>query len=274
MALKSQYAGDDKWESEIKIQDELLHTRVWKGQNNFSLEKFIAQHRNAFISMEQCAEHVAFQLPNERTRVAYLLDGIQCNDAPLQAAMALVRNDTGPTGKMSDFESTASHLLPHDPVSKKRAVGTKRGVAEISDTFAMEISDASMKKPSVGTTGVELRFYEREDYRKLTEAQQQELREYRDARDKRGGGKRGSKGGKPAQPKKWDKKQKKLIAAAVTKKMEEKEKEAQVDNKTGEEFKSYIMSLISGETSKVSQKATTSSTTAVAPPPTDQGYDQ
>ena len=58
---------------------------MWKGQSNFSLEKFIAQHRNAFISMEQCAEHVAFQLPNERTRVAYLLDGIQCNDAPLQA---------------------------------------------------------------------------------------------------------------------------------------------------------------------------------------------
>jgi hypothetical protein len=85
--------------------------------------------------MQHCADHDAFQLPNKLTRVTYLLDAIQCNDAPLQAAIALVRNDTEPGGKMNDFEATASYLLPHDPVSKKRTAGTKRGVAEISDTL-------------------------------------------------------------------------------------------------------------------------------------------
>jgi predicted RNA-binding protein YlxR (DUF448 family) len=64
LALKAQYAGNDKWQAEIKIKDDLLHTRVWKGQSNFSLEKSIAQHRNAYVSMQQCADHVAFQLPN------------------------------------------------------------------------------------------------------------------------------------------------------------------------------------------------------------------
>ena len=34
-ALTSQYAGQDKWEAEIKHQAQLLHTRVWKGQSNF-----------------------------------------------------------------------------------------------------------------------------------------------------------------------------------------------------------------------------------------------
>ena len=51
-ALTNQYAGKDKWESEIKMQDHLLHMRVWKGQNNFPLEGFLAQHRNSFVSMQ------------------------------------------------------------------------------------------------------------------------------------------------------------------------------------------------------------------------------
>ena len=97
MALTNQYAGNDKWEAEIRKQDDLLHTRVWKGQSNIPLEGFIAQHRNAFMSMQQCAEHIAFQLPipNELTRVGYLLEGIQCSNPGLQAAMASVQTDDG-----------------------------------------------------------------------------------------------------------------------------------------------------------------------------------
>ena len=54
-ALTSQYAGKDKWEAEIKHQEQLLHTRVWKGQSNFSHENFISQHRNAYVSLQsQC----------------------------------------------------------------------------------------------------------------------------------------------------------------------------------------------------------------------------
>ena len=114
----NQYAGHGKWEAEIKHQDDLLHTRVWKGQSTFPLEGFIAQHRNA---MQQCVEHVEYQLPNSHTRVSYLLDGIQCSDAGLQAAMASVRTDDGPQGQRNDFESAAMHLLPYDPVVKKHA---------------------------------------------------------------------------------------------------------------------------------------------------------
>ena len=32
--LISQYAGNEKWEAEIKKQEQLLHLRVWKGQSN------------------------------------------------------------------------------------------------------------------------------------------------------------------------------------------------------------------------------------------------
>ena len=123
--LTNQYAGNDKWEAEIHKQDDLLHTHVWKGQSNFPLEGFIAQHRNAFVSMQQCAEHIAYQLPNEHTRVGYLLEGIQCPDPGLEAAMVSVQTDDGANGMRSDFERAAAHLLPYDPIAQKRSAGMK-----------------------------------------------------------------------------------------------------------------------------------------------------
>ena len=118
-ALTSQYTGKDKWEAETKKQEQLLHTRVWKGQSNFSLEHFISQHRNSYISMSAYAEHIQYQLPNEHSRVGLLIDAIQCADTGLQAAMASVKMDNGPNGLWSNFESAVSHLLPYDPIAKK-----------------------------------------------------------------------------------------------------------------------------------------------------------
>ncbi len=121
VALVSQHAGNDKWEKELKMQESLLKSRVWKGNSNFSLEKFIEQHRSAYLSLQQCAEHVPFQLPDEHTRVRYLMDAIHCTDAELQASLAAIRlDDQGPDSKRNNFEAAATFLLPSDPVSKKR----------------------------------------------------------------------------------------------------------------------------------------------------------
>ena len=119
-ALSTQYAGVDKWEDEIKRNEQLMHTRVWKGQSNFTLERFVAQHRHNFVSMQAAVEHVIYQLPNARSRVSYLLDAIQCNDAGLQAAMANIKTDQSQNGLRNDFELAATNLLPYDPVQKKR----------------------------------------------------------------------------------------------------------------------------------------------------------
>ena len=153
-ALTNQYARNDKWEAEIHKKDDLLHTQVLKSQSNFPLEGFIAQHRNAFVSMQQCAEHIAYQLPNELTRVEYLLEGIQCSDPGLQAAMASVRMDDGVNRMRSDFEKAAAHLLPYDPVARKRTAGTKRHAVNISDTPGIQGANASAIKVSEATTKV------------------------------------------------------------------------------------------------------------------------
>ena len=155
-ALTSQYAGRDKWESEIHRQDNLLHNQVWKGQSNFPLEGFVAQHRNAFVSMQQCAEHVSFQLPNEHTRVGYLLEGIQSMDPGLQVAMASVKMDDGLNGMRNDFEAAAVHLLLYDPVVKNKAA-MERPVAQISSVEEVaEVSGAAVMKESIGKTGIHL----------------------------------------------------------------------------------------------------------------------
>ena len=190
LALTNQYAGNDKWEAEIRKQDDLLHTSVWKGQLNFPLEGFIAQHRNAFVSMQQCAEHIAYQLPNEHTRVGYLLEGIQCPDPSLQAAMVSMRTDDGANGTRSDFERAAAHLLPNDPIAWKWSAGTKRPAANISDTqgtddanaSATEVSGTAKKerKASIGKTGVYLQYHTNSEYQALSTAQKRELSEWCD----------------------------------------------------------------------------------------------
>jgi hypothetical protein len=237
LAIVSQYAGVDKWEAEIKKQEKLLHTRVWKGQSNMSLEQFVSQHRNAFVSMQQCASHVEYQLPNEHSRVGFLLEALQCADPGLQAAMASVRTDNGPDGMRNNFESAVAHLLPYDPVAKKRAQGTKRDQTLISDTTAgvADVADAAAKKPSIGKTGVHLRFHTKEEYAKLTPAQKSELYEWRGAHpDERRPGKKGSKG----------KRQRGNLSSLVSKKIKEEIAKQAGEQREQEDGEAYIMSLI------------------------------
>lgn len=190
-AMKSvvtQYAGIDKWQAELVRQDEFIHNRRWKGQNNFSLEKFIAQHRNAFVSMTQCSLYVQYQLPNEYTRVGYLLNAIQTSDPKLQAALAVVDGDTDDGGKRNDFEATASYLLPKDPVAARsnKSKGADVSVAHADPIYDDAEISAFGDKPSIGTSGVHLRYHKTSDYNQLTAPQKAELSEWREAEKAKG----------------------------------------------------------------------------------------
>lgn len=272
LALSSQYAGNDKWEAEIKKHEQFIHTRVWKGQTNFTLERFIAQHRNAYVSMQAAAEHVTYQLPNEHSRVGYVLDNIQCNDAGLQAAMASVKQDTAVNGQRNNFEAMATHLLPYDPVQKKRAAaGDKRPSADISDMTAEEanVSSFGTMKKGVGKTGVHLRYHTPEDYRALSKAQADELREWRQST---GGNKKKGKPNNPKMAKKAKTGNEKAMASAVDKKVAEKLKTMADDKAKGDEAELLIMSLITKLAN--SQAGTTpgniSDVKASLPPPPQQ----
>ena len=97
----------------------------------FSLEKFGQIHRNAYVSMVACTQHVSFQLPNESTRAGCLLDGIDNADPPFQALMARVLDDTGKGGKRTIFELCDAYILPKDLVVRRRSSQEKRQSADI-----------------------------------------------------------------------------------------------------------------------------------------------
>ena len=100
--------------------------------------------------MQACFLHVVFQLPNEFTRVGYLLDGIENNDLQLQAAMANIYDDLGTAtvpGKRSDFEATAAYLLPKDPVVRRRATNDpNRSSADIGAVTSGDGGDGKKRK--------------------------------------------------------------------------------------------------------------------------------
>ena len=180
LALKAQYAGKDKWEAIIAKHKEIVSTRVWKGNTNFTLESFVQQHRTAFIMMSSAAEHVPQQLPDGYTRVTDLFSKIQCDDAGLQAAIAHIENDDEPGGKRHSFEDAVAYLLPKDPVAKRANLsGSKRSNASVSDVQAE--TSGTGTKPGIGVTGVHLRYHTNKEYAKLNKDQQTELREYRAA---------------------------------------------------------------------------------------------
>lgn len=272
LALVSQYAGEDKWRAELKKQDDLLHNRKWKGNTNLSLDRFISQHRNAFVSMTQCAEHVPFQLPNSLSRVNYLLDAIECNDHALQASIALVRNDDGPTGKMNDFEKTSSFLLPNCPVSKKRnQSGTKR-------SFGATVSeiDAKTIRTGVGkSTGVALRFHTKKEYAALSKEEKDELREHRDSLQTQGKSRKLSSSGGMKKPKGGHGTSvsaasiEKMVASALTKSLKDHVK-AETDEADAEKsMKEYILSVVNtsgtgkGKSGAQVASATTASSTSI-----------
>ena len=190
-AITSQFAGDDKWDKLLKDQEEIIHKRKWQGNGSFRLENFVAQHRNAFVLLTQCSQRVDYQLPNDMTRVKYLLDAIETTDSQLQANIALVRADKGVNGKMRSFEKAAAFIVPACPVARRKTI-TKKQRADISEVDTNTEKEANVDsvdktkpkpKPCKGKTGVELRFYARKAYNALTQEQKDELAEWRAKRD-------------------------------------------------------------------------------------------
>ena len=273
-AIISQFAGRDKWEAELKSKEQLLHTWQWKGQSHYKLESFVTQHRNAFVSMQQCAEHVTYQLPNEYSCVGYLLDAIKCNDPGLQVAMASVHQDQGPGGMRNNFESAVAHLLPACPVAKKRS--TKRNAPEISgidvdEDVNPEIAAFGAKSGKGTKTGVHLRYHKPDEYDKLSGEEKKELSEWRRSsgvtvpKSKRGNGGKG-KGGQNS------KLSQKAIAAAVDKQVDAKLKKLQDEQQTDDQAEAFIMSCIEkAKTASVTNTQATAGSTAATKPQSSGG---
>ena len=180
-AIMKHHVGEDKWSKEITKNNHLLHNLKWKSNGNVTMERFIAQHRHAYQQLLAASEYVTHQLPDSYTRVSYLLQAIQTTDPDLCAAIANIKKDKTDEGMRRDFEAASAYLQESDPVAQ-RLSGQKRPAGEISmieaGTGNNNVTVAAFKS-GIGKTGVHLRFYAQNEYRKLLSAQKQELKEWR-----------------------------------------------------------------------------------------------
>jgi hypothetical protein len=180
LLIRNQYAGIAKWEVELEKQVESISKTEWTGQSNYSLEQFVAMHRNAHEAIQLCAQYVPHQIPDGYTRVKQFLSKVKTTDHGLQAAIAAVKTDKDVNGMLYDFEKMVTYILPFDPVTHKRASGNKRShEASVSTTEGGEVSSGFGAKQGIGKTGVHLCWYKRAEFAKLSDEQQKELEEWR-----------------------------------------------------------------------------------------------
>ena len=66
MAIQAQHAGKDVWDKLHKEAESTLQTLKWLGTANVTLAQHMGKHRQAFITLTECAEHTPVDVPNEQ----------------------------------------------------------------------------------------------------------------------------------------------------------------------------------------------------------------
>ena len=140
-AVVSRFAGKAVWELRIKEYQDYLMNRKWTGTTNQTLKAHNNRHITLFVATTEASDHVSHQIPNDRTRVGYLITIIESANANVVAALSSICMDD--TGRRENFK-TASFFQNFLMVSKK---GGAKPAANIGAAGAQPNS-------GVGTTGV------------------------------------------------------------------------------------------------------------------------
>ena len=244
-ALTAQNCGQAVWEKRITESENSLK-RTWTGTSSVTLKRHIDLHRKSFVDMQEAGTHVKHQIPEERTRVTYLLDSIgPCKDPEVLSGAAAIRRDD--PGMRDHFEQSATFLLPTCPVARKGSKG--RGTqAEVA------AAESGLGKGK-GATGVEFRWHPRKEFMALTEEQRDELKAWqaKNKAAKKAAGAEKDQKKRPAaggQGSVSNKKLKRMVASAI--KRQEKDS-AKAETKSDELAKSLV-SLVSSIATKNGQK--------------------
>ena len=174
--LVTHHMGSAKWEKIVESAEGILSNRVWNGKNSrYPLKIHIARHREAFNDLKRAESQIAYAAPNEASRVRYLLTSIQTSDPTICAGKATIQADVG---KKNSFEEAADFLMTICPPPKPQAGNTIHRVSALKLTKKGKIRIGPK-------TGVEIRYYKRHEWEKLTREEQKEVREHRQKQMKR-----------------------------------------------------------------------------------------
>ena len=168
LALCQHNLGTSKWDKVVEEAESYMMKREWTGKNyRFSLRQHISKHREAFNEMVRASQFIPYEVPNEHTRVGRLIKSIQSKDPSIVSALTHIQ---GSIAQRDDFELAADFLLLTAPKHKELAEGMHR---------VSSIKSSNPPKQGMGKTGIELRYYSKEEYKRLTKAQKKELMNWR-----------------------------------------------------------------------------------------------
>lgn len=163
--------GSAKWEKTVEAAENVLSSRVWNGKNSrYPLKIHIARHREAYNDLVRASHQITYAPPNETSRVRYLLSSIQTSDPTLCSAKTTILADPA---KKDDFEIASDFIMTVAPAPKPQQ-GRSQRIAALRTT--------RNKRGKIKTgpkTGVEVRFYRRGEWSKLSKEEQDEVREIR-----------------------------------------------------------------------------------------------
>ena len=179
--------GSSKWDRIIDDCETYLLKREWNGRNfRFTLKSHIAKHREAHNELTRASEFITYELPNEHTRVSRLLKSITSKDPAIVSSIIHINGDID---KRNDFEEAADFLLLNAPAAKELETTYR------ISALGLKLSGDGDKK-NIGKTGVELRYYKRDEYNKLSNEQKKELQLWRKDKKTKDGNNSDSKGTK------------------------------------------------------------------------------
>ena len=228
LSLVQHNLGSAQWDKVLLKAEEVQNVRVWNGRNGrYTIKRHIDMHRDAYNDMVRANEHVAYEVPNERTRVSRLLRSVQAGHLASIAAAKTTIEAT--LSKRDNFEEAADFLILNAPAIKS------------GNNSAQRISGLAQDEDEANLTHVKVddRFYTPKEYKDLSQDQKHKLKLLRSARGNEAsqGGKRGNSGQSNKHKKKFKKMQKdnkamkQRIAALESKLTSEEDSDSNSDDK-------------------------------------------
>ena len=159
-----QHGGRVKRERAYTSVTTQLDSTKWNSANsNRTLTNHIAKFRVTIVDIKRCCKHTSRTAPTVREQVLKLIDLIVTADSLLIAKISMVNCD--PNGLGSSFEKTAAHLMLADPIEKKlKSYKKTPGGASISSALVGR-----------GNIDVNFRWYDRDEFKLLSQDQKDEL---------------------------------------------------------------------------------------------------
>jgi hypothetical protein len=143
-ALKTQHAEIVIYDCLVKEAEQTFSNKIWNGNTSTTLTSHMGAQREAWITLQECADNVPVDVLNDQARVTYLMDSIKTTDPTVLAALAAICQDE--LDKRVNFENLFAYLVPVCPVAAKAAKKTKV-------SFDTNVSAAGGKKHPGGGLG-------------------------------------------------------------------------------------------------------------------------